>query len=59
VLPGVAPGNYKLFAFEDIEINEIMNQPELLKAYDVNAQLVKVEEGGKYTVEIKPAALGN
>ena len=53
---GVPPGNYKLFAFEDVELNEMLNQPELLKNYDQSSQSVKVEEAGKYTVEIKPVA---
>jgi hypothetical protein len=54
VIRGVAPGIYRLFAFEDIEINELLNQPDQLKSYEANAQLVRVEEGGKYTVELKP-----
>jgi hypothetical protein len=54
VLPGVAPGTYKLFAFEDIELNMILNQPDLLKNYESAAQIVKVEESGKYRVEVKP-----
>ena len=54
VLRGLAPGLYRLFAFEDIEINEILNQPDLLKNYEATAQAVRVEEGGKYTVEVKP-----
>jgi hypothetical protein len=54
VIRGVAPGIYRLFAFEDIEINELLNQLDLLKGYEANAQLVRVEEGGKYAVEVKP-----
>jgi len=53
VLRGVPPGSYKLFAFEDAEA-EILNQPDLLAKYEQNSQSVKVEEAGKYTVEIKP-----
>lgn len=56
VLRGVAPGTYKLFAFEDIELNMILNQPELLKNYESASQILKVEESGKYTVEVKPVA---
>ena len=56
VIRGVPPGNYKLFAFEDVELNEMLNQPELLKNYDQSSQSVKVEEAGKYTVELKPVA---
>ncbi|HEY6250613.1 MAG TPA: hypothetical protein VI685_11685 [Candidatus Angelobacter sp.] len=52
-LRGVPPGSYKLFAFEDAE-TEILNQPDLLKNYEQNSQSIKVEEAGKYTLEIKP-----
>jgi len=51
---GVVPGSYKLFAFEDVELNEMLNQPELLKNYEQSSQSVRVEESGKYTLEIKP-----
>jgi hypothetical protein len=54
VVRGVPPGTYKLFSFEDIEINDLINQPELLKNYETNAQIVKVEENGKYNLELKP-----
>lgn len=53
VMRGVPPGTYKLFAFEDAE-TEILNQPDLLKNYEQNSQSIKVEEAGKYTMEIKP-----
>jgi len=54
VMRGVVPGSYKLFAFEDLELNEMLNQPELLKNYEQSSQSVRVEESGKYTLEIKP-----
>lgn len=52
-LRGIPPGSYKLFAFEDAE-TEILNQPDLLKNYQQSSQSIKVEETGKYTLEIKP-----
>src|SRR5215510_7343099 len=36
VMRGVPPGNYKLFAFEDTDLNEMLNQPDLLKNYELN-----------------------
>jgi hypothetical protein len=53
MLRGVPPGSYRLFAFEDVE-SEILNQPELLKNYEQNSRSIKVDEAGKYTLEIKP-----
>jgi len=32
----------------------MLNQPELLKNYEQSSQSVRVEESGKYTLEIKP-----
>jgi len=54
VMRGVVPGSYKLFAFADVELSEMLNQPEMLKNYEQSSQSVRVEESGKYTLEIKP-----
>lgn len=54
VLRGVSPGLYKLFAFEDVNLPELLNQPDLLKNYSQNAQSLKVEENGNYTLDLRP-----
>lgn len=51
---GVAPGSYRLYALADVDSNEILNQPDLLKNFLDEAQLVRVAEGGKYEVEVRP-----
>jgi len=59
VFRGVAPGSYRVYALEDVDSNEILNQPDLLKSFLDEAQLVRVEAGGKYELEVRPVAAGN
>src|SRR5437660_51867 len=51
---GIAPGSYRLYALADVDSNEILNQPDLLKDFLDEAQLVRVEQSGKYEVEVRP-----
>ena len=48
----VAPGDYKLFAWEDLE-PEAYNDPEIVRQYEARASPVKVLESSKLTVEVK------
>jgi protocatechuate 3,4-dioxygenase beta subunit len=61
VLRGVPPGTYKLVAFEDVDLNELIAQPEVLKRYIDQGEALKVAEGGKYdyvTPKFIPADAG-
>ncbi len=53
ILRGVAPGSYKLYAWEDLDLNEILGQPELLRNFESDCQLVHVDENGIYNPELK------
>ena len=48
VLRGIPPGTYKLVAFEDVNVNDLMVQPEVLKRFVDQGAVVKVAESGKY-----------
>jgi hypothetical protein len=48
VLRGAPPGTYKLIAFEDLDVNDLMAQPEVLKRFVDQGENVKVAESGKY-----------
>ena len=48
----ISPGNYKLFAWEDIEPGEY-NDPDFLRKYDALGTPVQISESSKSTVEIK------
>jgi 5-hydroxyisourate hydrolase-like protein (transthyretin family) len=54
---GIAPGDYRLFAWEDLEPFAYFD-PEVLKQYESQGRLIRVEESSKVTVETKliPAA---
>src|SRR6202023_3568383 len=42
VLRGAPPGTYKLIAFEDLDVNDLMAQPEVLKRFVDQGENVKV-----------------
>jgi hypothetical protein len=52
-LSGVPPGSYQLLAFDDVDLNELMDHPELLKPYAEKGQTVTVAEKGAYTVPLQ------
>ena len=49
ILRGVPPGAYRLIAFEDVTVDDLMAQPEILKRFVDQGAGIKVEEGGKYS----------
>ena len=51
-LDGLAPGNYKLFAWEKIDRNA-WNDPAIMQEYERFATPLRVEAGGKTAVELK------
>jgi hypothetical protein len=53
VLRGVAPGTYKLYAWEELDLNELLGQLELLKDFEGDCQLVHVDQNGTYAPELK------
>lgn len=51
-LQGIAPGEYKLFAWEDIEPGAYRD-PEFLRRYEDRGEPLRIEETGRYAVELK------
>jgi hypothetical protein len=47
----VAPGNYKLFAWQSVEDGG-WNDPEYMRAFESRGVPVRVEEGGRFTVNV-------
>ncbi len=47
-LRGVPPGTYMVIAFDGLDPDELINDPELLKNYQDRGQTVLVDEGGHY-----------
>ena len=55
-LQGIAPGEYKLFAWEDVE-NGAYQDPDFLRSYEERGKSVRVEEGARLSnqLELIPA----
>jgi Carboxypeptidase regulatory-like domain len=51
---GVAPGNYILYAWQDME-EGLWRDPDFLKSQQANGTAVKVEEGSDQKVQLKPS----
>jgi len=49
---GVAPGDYKIFAFEDIESGAWMD-PEFMKAYEGRGKSVHIDDRGRANVNVQ------
>jgi len=49
---GLKPGDYRVYAWEDIEWG-MTNDPAFLKKWDSRAADVKIDPSGKQTVQIK------
>jgi hypothetical protein len=50
---GVPPGTYQLFAFDDVDLNELIGQPELLKRFEDRSVQLTVEEQNDYGTALK------
>ncbi|MBX5494409.1 MAG: carboxypeptidase regulatory-like domain-containing protein, partial [Bryobacteraceae bacterium] len=54
-LRGLAPGEYKLFAWEDVEPGSYFD-PQFRKPYEGNAVTVKLDQGAAVSVTVPPIA---
>jgi hypothetical protein len=52
-ISGIAPGSYKLLAWDKVDNNAVMYDPEFLRPYESYAQTVEVMPGGKKTLDLK------
>ena len=52
-LRGIAPGTYTLLALDDVDFEELVTHPEILKPYEDGGQSVTVDERGNYNVLLK------
>ena len=51
-IDGIAPGSYKLFAWEDADPDQLRYDPDILKALDSQAQSVEIAEGSQKSVQL-------
>lgn len=50
---GIAPGSYKLFAWDDVNVSAVEYDPEFLKAFELMGQSVEISENAKEDVHLK------
>ena len=50
---GVPPGNYELLAFDDVDLNELIAQPDILQRFEGRAVNFTVEEQTDYNTALK------
>jgi hypothetical protein len=50
---GIAPGSYKLLAWDKVDNNAVMYDPDFLRPYESNAQTVEILPGSKKTLDLK------
>jgi len=55
-LHGIPPGSYKVYAWEELDMNELLGQLDVLKNFEGESQLVRVDENGIYNPELKAIA---
>ncbi len=54
---GLAPGNYTLYAWQDLD-EPVWVDPDFLKSQEANGTTVKIEEGSHQTVDLKLSPAG-
>jgi len=50
---GIAPGDYKLYAWDHVDTNAALYDPDFLRPYESLAQSVQIAASGKQSVQLK------
>jgi hypothetical protein len=50
---GIAPGSYKLFAWDRVDANAVMYDPEFLRPYEALGEAIEVRSSDKKVLELK------
>ena len=50
---GIAPGSYKLFAWDKVDANAVMYDPEFLRPYEALGEAIEVQPSDKKVLELK------
>jgi hypothetical protein len=50
---GIAPGSYKIYAWDKVDVNAVMYDPDFLRPYEGAAQTIEVLPNDKKTTELK------
>jgi hypothetical protein len=52
-IAGVAPGAYRLFAWDDVEVNAVLYDPDFLRPFETAGQSIQIAEGGRHAANLK------
>jgi 5-hydroxyisourate hydrolase-like protein (transthyretin family) len=52
-IDGVAPGTYQLFAWDDVEVNAVLYDPDFLRPFETAGQSVQIAEGARQSANLK------
>jgi hypothetical protein len=52
-LAGIAPGSYRLYAWEEVDTNAVRYDPDFVKPFETSSQRVQISEGAIQTVTLK------
>jgi hypothetical protein len=52
-ITGVAPGIYKLLAWDDVEVNAVLYDPDFLRPFETASQSIQVFEGARQSASLK------
>jgi hypothetical protein len=53
-LVGIAPGSYRLYAWEAVDLNAVRYDPDFVKPYENFGQSLQIVEGARENVTLKP-----
>jgi hypothetical protein len=52
-MTAVAPGSYRLYAWDDVDVNAVRYDPDYIKPFESRGQSVQISEGDNQTVTLK------
>jgi hypothetical protein len=52
-ISGIAPGSYKLYAWDKVDPNAVMYDPDFLRPYEAAAQAIEIAPNDRKTPEVK------
>jgi uncharacterized protein (DUF2141 family) len=52
-ITGVAPGTYKLYAWDDVEVNAVLYDPDFLRPFETAGQSIQITEGARQAGNLK------
>jgi len=50
---GVAPGTYKLLAWDDVDVNAVLYDPDFLRPFETAGQSIQIVEGARQSATLK------